>query len=210
MRRFLSCLQAQARRSFRAAHSMSTSLNVALLTLRVVGGLTLAGHGAQKLFGWFGGPGRTRFGQGLQAQGFRPLWLWLGLVILGEVGGGLSLAFGLLTPLGAAGAVGAMFMAIAKAHWKNGFWNSKRGIEFPLQLLAIGAALGIAGPGDYSLDKLFTPHLPEAALFLALAAAALVVDVIGLAISRTPAPVPAQVAPGTPGTPGTPSSAANS
>jgi putative oxidoreductase len=192
---------------------MSTSLNVALLILRVVGGLTLAGHGAQKLLGWFGGPGPTRFGQGLLAQGFRPLWLWLGLVVIGEVGGGLSLAFGLLTPLGAAGAVGAMFMAIAKAHWKNGFWNSKRGIEFPLQLLAIGVALGIAGPGDYSLDKLFNLHLPGATLFLPLAAAALVVDVIGLAISRTPASVSAQVAPGTastPSTPGTSSSGANS
>jgi putative oxidoreductase len=191
---------------------MSMSLNVALLLLRVVGGLTLAGHGVQKLFGWFGGPGLTRFGQGLQAQGFRPLLVWLSLVVLGEVGGGLSLAFGLLTPLGAAGAVGAMFMAIAKAHWKNGFWNSKRGIEFPLQLLAIGAALGIAGPGDYSLDKLFNLHLPEAALFLPLAAAALVVDMIGLAISRTPASVPGHVAPGTPSTPSTPStpgSAAN-
>ena len=195
---------------------MSVSLNIALLLLRVVGGLTLAGHGAQKLFGWFGGPGPARFGQGLRAQGFRPHRLWLGLVILGEVGGGLSLVLGLLTPLGAAGAVGAMFMAIAKAHWKNGFWNSKRGIEFPLQLLAIGAALGIAGPGDYSLDKLFNLHLPEAALFLALAAAALVVDVIGLAISRTPAGPPAQGAPSTAGTAGAssaagaPSSAANS
>src|SRR5260221_9264819 len=68
----------------------------------------------------------------MQKQGFKPAWLWTSLTILGEVGGGLSLAFGFLTPLGAAGAVGTMFMAIVKAHWKHGFWNRDHGLEFPL------------------------------------------------------------------------------
>jgi putative oxidoreductase len=166
--------------------AMIVTMSVALLILRLVAGLTLAAHGAQKLFGWFGGSG---FGGTVKMQermGFKPAWLWAGLVILGEFGGGLSLAFGFLTPLGAAGALGAMFMAIVKAHWKNGFWNSKRGLEFPLQLLAAAVAIGFAGPGSYSLDALFGIALPTPLLFLILALVALLVDIIGLVISRIP------------------------
>jgi putative oxidoreductase len=170
---------------------MAATLTWGLLIIRVVGGLTLAAHGAQKVFGWFGGPGPVKLAQGLEKQGFRPAPMWAGLVMLGELGGGLSLAFGLLTPLGAAGAVGAMVMAIAKSHWANGFWNSKRGLEFPLQLLAIGAGIGIAGPGAYSLDSLFGLHLPEVAVFGVLALVAILVDIVGLLISRTPAAPPA-------------------
>jgi len=117
------------------------------------------------------------------------------MVILGEFGGGLSVAFGFLTPLGAAAMFAAMFMAIAKSHWKNGFWNSKRGLEFPLQLLTIGVAIGIIGPGSYSLDALFGIALPETLLFVILALAGLLVDVIGLLISRPAAVAPSEVKP---------------
>jgi len=169
---------------------MTISLSLGLLILRLVVGLTIAAHGAQKLFGWFGGPGFTKMAQGLQKQGFKPGWLWNVFVILGELGGGLSLALGFLTPLGAAGIFGAMFMAIFKSHWKNGFWNSKRGLEFPLALLAGGVTIGLTGPGSYSLDALFGITLPSPLLFFVLAAAALLVDAIGLLISR-----PAAIAP---------------
>ena len=163
---------------------MTVAVSVGLLVLRLVGGLTLAAHGAQKAFGWFDGPGLTRFRSGLENQGLRPGWLWMGMVVVGELGGGLSLAFGFLTPLGAAGMVGAMAMAIVLTHWKNGFFNSKRGIEFPLALLTIAAAVGIAGPGAYSLDTLFRIALPETLLFVILASAALVADAIGLDLVR--------------------------
>ncbi|HEY6541233.1 MAG TPA: DoxX family protein [Ktedonobacteraceae bacterium] len=171
---------------------MAISLSTGLLILRLVAGLTLAAHGAQKLFGWFGGSGIKGTLQMQGRLGFKPAPLWAGMVLLGEFGGGLSVAFGFLTPLGAAGMVGAMFMAIAKSHWKNGFLNSKRGIEFPLQLLAAGVAIGITGPGSYSLDALFGITLPEVLLFVILVLAALLVDVIGLLISRgaTVAPAP--------------------
>ena len=145
---------------------MAIALSLGLLILRVIGGLTLAAHGAQKLFGWFEGPGLTKLSQGFEKQGFKPVWIWVSLVILGELGGGLSVAFGFLTPLGAAGMFAAMFMAIFKSHWKNGFWNSKRGLEFPLQLLAIGVAIGLIGPGNYSLDALFGIALPGTLTFL--------------------------------------------
>jgi putative oxidoreductase len=165
---------------------MAITLSLGLLILRVIGGLTLAAHGTQKLFGWFEGPGLTKLSQGFEKQGFKPVWLWVSLVILGELGGGLSVAFGFLTPLGAAGMFAAMFMAIFKSHWKNGFWNSKRGLEFPLQLLAIGVAIGIMGPGSYSLDALFGIAFPGTLLFCVLAFAGLLVDITGLIISRQP------------------------
>ena len=171
---------------------MAISISAGLLLLRIVGGLTIAGHGAQKAFGWFGGPGVTKLAQGFHMQGFRPALLWVALVIAGELGGGLSLALGFLTPLGAAGILGAMFMAIFKTHWKNGFWNSKRGVEFPLQILAIGVAIGLTGPGSYSLDSAFGITLAGTPLFFVLAAAALLVDIIGLLISRAPVTAPAE------------------
>lgn len=167
---------------------MAISLSAGLLILRLVGGLTVAAHGAQKLFGWFGGPGTAKLAQGFEGQGLKPAWLWVSFVILGELGGGLSLALGLLTPLGAAGIFGAMFMAIAKSHWKNGFWNSKRGLEFPLSLLGIAVGIGLAGPGSYSLDSLFGITLAGTPLFFVLVGAALVVDIVGLLISRPAAP----------------------
>jgi putative oxidoreductase len=162
---------------------MTIVMSLGFLILRLVAGLTLAAHGAQK-FGWFGGAGFTKTMQGMQKQGFKPAWFWTSLTILGEVGGGLSMAFGFLTPLGAAGAVGAMFMAIVKVHWKHGFWNRDHGVEFPLQLLAASLAIGFIGPGNYSLDALLGIALPETLLFGVLAVAALLVDVIGLIISR--------------------------
>lgn len=166
---------------------MAVTLSLGLLILRLVAGLTIAAHGAQKLFGWFGGPGFVKVAQGYQAQGLKPSWLWACLVVLGEVGGGLSLVFGFLTPLGAAGMVGAMVMAIFKVHWKNGFWNSKRGLEFPLSLLTIAVALGFTGPGSYALDSLWGIALPVPLLFCILAVVAVLVDMLGLFISR-PAP----------------------
>lgn len=172
---------------------MAISISAGLLILRLVAGLTLAAHGAQKLFGWFGGTGISGTLQMQGRLGLKPAPLWAGMVILGEFGGGLSVALGLLTPLGAAGMFAAMFMAIAKSHWKNGFWNGKRGIEFPLQLLVIGLAVGIIGPGSYSLDALFGLAFPETLLFGILAVVGLLVDVIGLLISRPAAVGPAEV-----------------
>ena len=170
---------------------MTITMSVGLLILRLVVGLTLAVHGTQKLFGWFAGPGLARLMKGFEKQGFKPTWLWVSLVILGEVGGGVSVALGFLTPLGAAGIFGAMFMATFKSHWKNGFIVSKGGYEYTLVLMAVSIAIGLGGPGNYSLDALFFGlALPEALLFCVLAVAALVVDVIGLLISR-----PAAVAP---------------
>jgi putative oxidoreductase len=169
---------------------MTATMSTGLLILRLVVGLTLAIHGTQKLFGWFGGPGLTRLMQGFEKQRFKPAWFWVSLVILGEVGGGISVALGLLTPLGAAGIFGAMFMATFKSHWKNGFILSKGGYEYTLMLMAVSIAIGLMGPGSYSLDALIGIVLPEALLFGVLAIAAVLVDIIGLFISRPVAIAP--------------------
>lgn len=172
---------------------MAVSFALGLLILRLVAGLTIAAHGVQKLFGWFEGPGIDKLAKGFQAQGFKPTLLWVALVILGEFGGGLSVALGFLTPLGAAGMFGAMFMAVFKSHWKNGFFNNKRGLEFPLSLLTMAVAIGLIGPGSYSLDALISIALPQPWLFLVLAVAALLIDIIGIVISRPATTAPAEV-----------------
>lgn len=162
---------------------MTVTMDIALLVFRLVVGLTLAGHGAQKLFGWFAGPGLERVLLSFKSMGYRPAWFWTALAIVGEVGGGLSLALGFLTPLGAAGIFGAMVMA-SKSHWKNGFWLQKGGYEYPLVLVAASLTIGLIGPGRYALDTLLGISLPEVLLFSILAGAALLVDIIGMLLTR--------------------------
>ena len=164
---------------------MTVSISLALLILRVVVGMTLIFHGTQKLFGWFGGSGLTQVMQGFAKQGFKPVWLWFSLVILGEVGGGLSVATGFLTALGAAGIFGAMFMATFKSHWKKGFFASRGGYEYSLVLMTVSLALGLIGPGSYSLDALFGIVPASPVLFIALAIAAALVDLIGIYMTHT-------------------------
>src|SRR5258708_22060483 len=167
---------------------MTVTMDIALLIFRVVIGLTLAGHGAQKLFGWFGGSGLVRLRQGYEKQGYKPAWFWVSLAIVGELGGGLSFALGILTPLGAAGIFGAMVMA-ARTHWKNGFFLQKGGYEYALTLASASLAIGLIGPGSYALDVLFGSVLPEVPVFGALARAALVVGVARMIITSRIGPL---------------------
>jgi putative oxidoreductase len=130
------------------------TVDIGLLILRVAFGLILMGHGSQKLFGWFKGPGLKGFSGGMVRMGLRPPLFWAMLAGLGEFGGGLLFALGLLTPLGALGLLGSMFVATVKVHLPKGFWNGKGGIEFPLSLWIVAFAVGLAGPGAFSLDHL--------------------------------------------------------
>ncbi|MEY2473923.1 MAG: putative oxidoreductase [Actinomycetota bacterium] len=129
------------------------NVDMALLIIRVVAGTTLAAHGAQKLFGWFGGHGIDGTGAFLQSMGFPRVHAWL--AALTEFGGGLAHALGLLTPLAGAAVAGVMLVAIAVAHWKNGFFSMSGGFEFPLVLATAGIAIAFSGPGAWSLDHLF-------------------------------------------------------
>jgi|SRR5437870_545619 len=128
-------------------------MDIGLLVLRVVVGLTLAAHGSQKLFGWFGGGGLDGTAGHLEQLGFRPGKLYAAVTGLAEAGGGASLALGLLTPLGAAAVIGAMVAAVVSAHWSKGFFATKGGYEYALALAAAGVALAFTGPGRFSLDR---------------------------------------------------------
>src|SRR3989440_9766961 len=114
---------------WKGKYCMAITISIALLILRLVVGLTMVVHGTQKLFGWFGGSGLTRLRQGFEKQGFKPAWVWACLGILGEGGGGISLALGFLTPLGAAGISGARVMGTFKSRLQNGFHRSHGGKE---------------------------------------------------------------------------------
>jgi putative oxidoreductase len=125
-----------------------------LLLIRVVLGGIMAAHGAQKLFGWFGGHGLAGTGGWLASMGFKPARLYASVNGLAELGGGILLALGFLTPLGAAAVAGVMFVAIATVHWSNGFFNSSGGYEFNLLIVATAIGLAVTGPGDISIDHL--------------------------------------------------------
>jgi putative oxidoreductase len=127
-------------------------MSYGLLLLRVVFGLALAAHGAQKLFGWFGGHG-VRGTAGFFGQlGFRSPLTMAVLAGGAELGGGLLLALGLATPLAAFAIAVVMLNAIWAVHWKNGFWNANGGYELNLFVLAAVLAITAAGPGRFSLD----------------------------------------------------------
>ncbi len=119
----------------------------------VIGGL-FVGHGTQKLFGWFGGPGLPGTRQMMNALEMRPPEQHAVTVGVTETAGGALLALGLATPAAVAGLVGVMITAIRKVHWANGPWNSSRGYEYNLVLIAALLSLAESGPGDLSLDHL--------------------------------------------------------
>ncbi|WP_323132325.1 DoxX family protein [Kineococcus indalonis] len=150
--------------------------DLARLALRLGVGGTLAAHGAQKLFGAFGGGGLQGTEGAMHAMGFRPGRRSALLAGLGETGGGALLALGLATP--AAGATAAATMAAAATvHAPNGFWATSGGLEYPAVLALASTALAVAGPGRYSVDHalghvLDKPWMPAVALLAAGAGAA--------------------------------------
>jgi putative oxidoreductase len=132
---------------------MSKANDLGLLALRVAVGGSLATHGAQKLFGWFGGGGLGETAAGFDQIGFRPGKLNAIAAGLGEAGGGVLLAAGLGTPGAGAAAAGTMIVA-SSMHTPNGFFANKGGFEYPAVLGASALGLALTGPGALSLDHL--------------------------------------------------------
>ena len=149
-------------------------LSTGLLVMRVGIGLIVAAHGAQKLFGWFGGPGIAGFSTWLASMGVRPQRPWAILTGVAEFGGGLLVAVGLLSPLGALAICGSMLTAILMVHLGKGFWNTNGGYEFPLVILAAMFGVSLTGPGPISLDQTLRIALPEPATWLVMAVLVLI------------------------------------
>jgi len=126
-------------------------MDTGLLVLRLVVGLLLVGHGAQKLFGWFGGYGLTGTAGYLAGLGYRPGVLFALLAGLSEAGSGALLALGLGTPVAGALLVATMVNVYA-GHAGKGPWNSDGGWELPLLYGLVGGALAVTGAGTRSLD----------------------------------------------------------
>ena len=130
------------------------------LIVRLAQGTLMAGHGAQKLFGSFGGPGLEGTSGFMEMLGLKPGRPWATLAGLSEFGGGVLTALGLLNPLGPLGVIGAMAMATTKAHWGKPIWVTEGGAELPVLNLAISTALMIREPDKYSLDRVLGIRLP--------------------------------------------------
>jgi len=164
---------------------MNDLTSIGLLILRLALGGIFFAHGAQKLFGWFGGRGLAGHRGFIEQLGMRPARL-LGITsALGEFFGGLGVLFGFLTPIAGAGIIGSMAVAIIKVHWPKGFFNHDGGFEFPLFLAVAAFVIGLIGPGRFSVDRILGTTLPEPASILIVLALTLLAV---LSIVTRPAP----------------------
>jgi len=128
-------------------------LGIGLLIVRIALGLGFASHGAQKLFGWFGGYGLAGTGGFMESLGFKPGKTFAAAAGASELAGGLLIAAGLLGPVGPALVLSTMLVATITVHLKNGFFNANGGYELPFAYTAGSLAYAFAGYGALSLDS---------------------------------------------------------
>lgn len=150
-------------------------MDLALLVLRLVVGLLFVGHGAQKLFGVFGGGGLEGTAGMFDNIGLQPGWLHARAAGTAEFLGGALIALGLFTPFAAAALIGVMTTAVITVHARNGIWNTNQGYEFNVVLSAAVFALAGIGAGAWSLDNALGFDLNG----VVWAVAALAVGIIG-------------------------------
>lgn len=172
-----------------------TAVSIGLLALRVVVGLSMAAHGSQKLFGWFGGHGLAGTGGFFEMLGFKPGRTFAFMAGATEILSGLLIATGFLGPIGPALMLSVMIVAALTVHLKNGFFAQSNGVEVTV-LFGVGAvALAFTGFGQYSLDALtgLAASFGPAEAIIALAAG--VLGAIGnLALRRSDSGNPSAVA----------------
>jgi putative oxidoreductase len=165
------------------------SVDFGILLLRVLFGAAIAAHGAQKVFGLFGGHGLKGEAAFMETLGFRPGVMFAVMAGLSELGGGLILMLGLFTPVGAAAVLSAMIVAMISVNLKNGFFAVHQGIEMEFPYAASALGIAFTGPGVFSLDAVLGlrllggPYVTGGLLMLALIGAG-----ITLAIRRQPKP----------------------
>jgi putative oxidoreductase len=165
------------------------TLSIGLLLVRVVVGLIMAAHGAQKLLGWFGGYGLRGTGEFFVQLGFQPGPAFAAAASISEIMSGLLVALGFLGPIGPALMVSVMIVAAITVHWEHGLFAANNGIELPLLYGAAAFGLALTGFGQYSLDASLgiTSSWPTSVTWIAL-----IVGIIGgfanVALRRRPAP----------------------
>ncbi|GAA0854592.1 DoxX family protein [Aliiglaciecola litoralis] len=137
----------------------NTESGFGALALRVPVGMIFIAHGAQKLFGSFGGYGLEGTGQFMASIGLEPGYLMALLAGAGEFFGGLFILLGLLTRPSALVLAITMLVAIFAVHFQNGFFMSNGGYEFGLALLAASVSLFFSGAGKVSLDSAIAKKL---------------------------------------------------
>ena len=155
---------------------MGTARELGLLMLRLGVGASCFSHGAQKLFGWFGGGGVEGTADAMSSMGFEPGDTNARLAGVLETGGGALLALGLATGPAGAALTGNMIVA-SSVHAPNGFFNTEEGYELPVTYALVGTILALTGPGRFSVDHLTggvlnRPWMRALALIGALASAA--------------------------------------
>ena len=164
------------------------TVSIGLLLLRVVVGLIMAAHGAQKLLGWFGGYGLRGTGEFFVQLGFQPGPAFAAAASISEIISGLLVTFGFLGPIGPALMISVMIVAAMTVHWDHGLFAANNGIELPLLYGIAALGLALTGFGQYSLDNWLgiAGHLPLTDTWIALT-----LGVIGgfanLALRRRPA-----------------------
>ena len=132
------------------------------LVVRIALGIIFFAHGAQKMFGWFGGPGLSATIQGFRKMNVPPAATVLAAFT--ECFGGLALIVGVLARPSAIGLIGVMLVAVAKVHAQHGFFlnfamtpGRGHGYEYNLALLAMALSIVIGGAGVFSIDRLIVP-----------------------------------------------------
>ena len=162
-------------------------MSFGLFILRVVIGVLFVGHGTQKLFGWFGGPGIDGAQGMFRSLGYRRSRTMAILAGTAEAGAGVLLVLGFLVPLAAAAIIGVMVNAIATVHSGNGPWVSDGGWEYNVVLITAATAFAFAGPGWASLDPAIGWGLAEPGWGAAAVIAGLLSAGVVLSMRETPA-----------------------
>ena len=142
-------------RAHAATGPTSPAADWGLLLIRLTFGLLMAGHGAQKLFGIFGGDGLTATGRFFAGLGYRPGKVFAVIGGLSEFLGGLGLALGLLTPLAAAALIGVMINSMVTVTGAHGLWDTDGGVEYSVCIAVVALAVTAIGPGRLAVDRLF-------------------------------------------------------
>lgn len=124
-----------------------------IIVLRIALGLIFIGHGGQKLFGLWGGPGLSGFEASLQSMGLPYANILALLAASAEFFGGIMVLFGIYARWGALFILSVMAVAVYSVHWKNGFFLQNSGFEYNLALIAMSLSILFSGSGRWSIKN---------------------------------------------------------